>query len=498
MSYDSMAKTYIGVSDSDMINDSWPIKEYHLHHPLVVDRGVLSSVLPEGIDLYAISELTKRKQKEIAQNIDIDKLPVDRPSGYVGQIALYEALREFNVDFSYVLDKTEYEWDVLGFTILYFLLKYNLVGHELGYEDVDLTLGFLESKEEGSHQDRHEQLWMDRLMRAMNFVNENFNYLRHEQLRIIFKKLHDLHDWKKITYQRIQSWCGCSKSQANRLNKILPGIHVSRFNYLIPQKFGLVHSFSKDYTAPLPNTTSFFRCLNVGNDLREYVSYTIDFPSQIDTPQLTTSFRCLNISLYDVKSERWTLDCKTKDVASLRDCNSLVFIPNHFEENKKQRVSQRDVFLTALLLNIPLNNPAMLNITESEYLHQILSVDPIEAKNGLRCIRQKNLIYPSYPLGWHLGPKRYFLILSQNSSQDLTSYIASLTQSIPRFVCRVSADERSMAALIPMPSYLENEFVKVESSLRSTYDVDCELFRVGQYLSFSTSSLMSFLPNFDA
>lgn len=77
-----------------------------LHHPCNMKRELLKELIPPSYDIDEILESVNIRQKEIARRLNISKLPSDRPSGWLGQTALFEVLRDRGFDFkSYLADE---------------------------------------------------------------------------------------------------------------------------------------------------------------------------------------------------------------------------------------------------------------------------------------------------------------------------------------------------------------------------------------------------------
>lgn len=497
MSYVVLMKEYIGKSDSEIQNTNWPLQEYDLHHPLVVTREILASLLPAGIDVEEISKITQQKQKEIVKGIDVSRLPTDRPAGYIGQIALYKALRCFDFDPSYVLSRTEYDWSISGFLLFYLLVRYLFVCQEMGREDIDLLSGLIKSKEGTSVQQRFDQLWIDRVLRNFSPIIPRIDFVEHRMLRKVLEKLHQVPEWKNVSKINIQKWCNCSKAQVSRIRNLFDALELKSTYQISLKNFGLTHSISKEYRNPPSNATSFMRCTNLDRESTEYLALLLDIPSQVNTPHLNTNVYSLNTSLYCETSKRWTLNYSLPEYKSLTECDTIHFASDYYQPEIRQNITQRDAFFAALLLYTSTYAIDMLPYSLEEYLSHYTGVDQQEVARGIRGIHRKRLLIPEYLIGHLLGGEFYFVFLTQDSSKKIIPYISSLAESSPRGFFRVSDNIDAMHGFVNVPRYLERDFINMERKIRDTYDLDLEMFRINQFGTYKTSALMSLIPNYN-
>ena len=75
-----------------------------LEHPSSMTEVQISDHIPRRFNIDEILKLLPAKQKEIARRLNISKLPSDRPSGMLGQTALFEILRNKGFDFKSYMD----------------------------------------------------------------------------------------------------------------------------------------------------------------------------------------------------------------------------------------------------------------------------------------------------------------------------------------------------------------------------------------------------------
>jgi hypothetical protein len=493
--YVSLAKKYIGRENNEILLANWPLQEYDLYHPLVVDRDSLLSLLPERVDVPTILEQTKLTQKELVRTIDITKLPVDRPSGYIGQIALFKVLQTYDFDFSYVVERTEYEWDKSGFSLIYLLLRHYFVNKEVGCGDIDLISGLLEPREGYQQQIRHGQNWYDRVMRTLGVKSDKLDYMQHTHLRNILERLHRVHQWRKVSNQKIQEWCGCSRSEANHLQKLLIGIELRKYYHLIPQNLGIVHSFTIGKKAPSSNTTSFIRCSNVENGENEYVNLFHDFPDRVETPHLVTNIFSLNTSLYNEKEGKWTLKTNLCEIKNLHEHSRLHFFPD-FHSDSNHLVTQRDVFLAAFHLTMTSYAIDIMPCSLEQYIGHYTGIDIDDVSKGLKGLRRKNLLLPVYELGMILPAKTYFLIIAEDSCDKIIPYLGSIADSAPSCHFRTSDVFDALHAIVIVPKFLENEFRSIEYDLRETIGLNRQMYTITHYQLYNSSALMSLIPDY--
>ncbi|MFW9843403.1 MAG: hypothetical protein ACFFEV_02385 [Candidatus Thorarchaeota archaeon] len=494
MSYMELAEEYIGRSNDAILLANWPIQEYTLRHPLAVSKEILLELLPAGIDIGNILNLTKQKQKELAKNINPNSLPIDRTPGYIGQIALYEALLAADYDFSYVVDISDYEWDDKGFTLLYFLLNRKFLLREFGIEDTSLPDGLFERKDT-IQQIRYEQLWLDRVMRA-SWMPRHFNHMQNELLRNLIKNLFMYHEWRSVSIALIQKWCMCSRNQATKVRALMKGLGLRAYNHSIAPNFGLINSFTREFQGLQSNATAYIRCTNIHKETTEHVNFIIGFPEQIDTPHLRTMMFSVNIPLFDSITGKWILKPSFLDTKSLKDCNHLHYYPKNYLVGKQQ-ITQRDVFLAAFLLTLTSYAVDMMPFSIEEYIYRYTGISRKEISLGLRGVHRKKLVIPVYEFASTAKLRRYYLILSQDAPKRIIPYIASLSESTPSCTIRVSTNLDAMQAIVRLPEHLEKEFIEFENNLGKFHDLNRDLYVINQFRRLNASGLMSLVPEFN-
>ena len=96
---------------------AWQIVDWRTHdtkstlvHPCNLKKKLLRELIPKRFKVDEVLERLPVKQKEIAKRLNIAKLPSDRPSGWLGQTALFEVLRNKGFDFKNYLDGFPYPW----------------------------------------------------------------------------------------------------------------------------------------------------------------------------------------------------------------------------------------------------------------------------------------------------------------------------------------------------------------------------------------------------
>jgi hypothetical protein len=493
MQYEKLAKEYIGRTNSDILNSNWPIQKYELRHPLTINRMELASILPPELDIEEVLKLTKMKQKHLAKIVDVDSLPVDRDPGYIGQIALFEALREFKFDTSFVVGHTEYEWDKSGFTLLHLLLRQLFINNELGYHDLDFISGLAKSKYGDQSDMRYEQLWLDRVVRNASRLNTRIETMRHDMLRKICEKLHTTHNWTDISTSQIRKLCGCSRNQAKNLKALLISTGVTRRFSISTKKLGLVRSYRKDLRNPQSNTSFLMKCRKVATNSLEYISFHLDFPSRIDCPHFDTTIRTSNISLFNDKVGKWSLrkpQMKKRDLTDFKRFHIYPDSPSTFPHN----IRQRDVFIAAILTVLDSITINSMPCSLEKYISHYAKIEIEEVTKGLRAIRRKKIVLPVYDSRNLVSNFTYFLFLSQDSSKKIIPYISSIAESVPICQFHVNDDANALEGWSLIPSYIESDFIRLESDLQNTFDIDRELFVVELIRHYSSSALMSLVP----
>ncbi|MFW9844316.1 MAG: hypothetical protein ACFFEV_07060, partial [Candidatus Thorarchaeota archaeon] len=481
MQYEKLAREYVGRSNREILNSNWPIQEYKLCHPLTTDKTILRTFIPKELDIDEILKLTRLKQKELAKEIDFNTLPVDRNPGYIGQIALAEVIREFEYDTSYVARISEYVWDKSGFTLLHQLLRQHFINTELGYGDSDLISGLIKSKEGHQEEVRYEQLWLDRVMRNTGKLFLQVDYMRNKLLRVFGERVMGDRKWTKISTSYIQKLCNCSRNQARRLKAFLTAFQFNRIFSPFAPNLGISWSFSKTVKRPASNVANLIQCSNLENSTKEYISLTLDIPSRIDTPLLDYGLKSMNLTLYDERSEMWTLKQSLSNATSFKDCSLFRSEIDSNPINKNHNVNQRDVFLSAFLLTLDLPTIEMMPCSLEKYVSHYCRLDTEEVERGLKAVRRKNLIateYESHPL---LPEYDIIQSSSQDSPKKIIPYLTSMAESTPATSFVVSEQADCFFGWICIPKNLLKDFLLMEKTFQDTYDLEREIHAVNQF-----------------
>ncbi|MFW9894118.1 MAG: hypothetical protein ACFFFO_18080, partial [Candidatus Thorarchaeota archaeon] len=113
-----------------------------LVHPCHMKKNLLRKLIPRRFNVDEVLDLLPLKQKEIAKRLNIAKLPSDRPSGMLGQVALFEVLRNKGFDFKIYLDSFWKQWyrsQSEEYTLLYALGYLYYIRRFFGYQPIDLV-----------------------------------------------------------------------------------------------------------------------------------------------------------------------------------------------------------------------------------------------------------------------------------------------------------------------------------------------------------------------
>ncbi|MFW9842652.1 MAG: hypothetical protein ACFFES_17290, partial [Candidatus Thorarchaeota archaeon] len=113
-----------------------------LVHPCNMKRSLLRELIPLRFNVDEVLDLLPVKQKEIAKRLNIARLPSDRPSGMLGQVALFEVLRNKGFDFKSYLDTFWKQWyrsQSEEYTLLYALGYLYYIRRFFGYQPIDLV-----------------------------------------------------------------------------------------------------------------------------------------------------------------------------------------------------------------------------------------------------------------------------------------------------------------------------------------------------------------------
>ncbi len=494
VTYVSLAKKYIGMSDVRYKETIWPFHEYFLHQPLTVARDVLRSVLPKRIHLESVIERTRIKQKEIASKIKANMLPADRPPGYIGQIALFEALSENRYDVSYIFDRNLFEWDKSGFLLLYHLLSFQYLANFFQKEDIDISSFFLKSITTSRIQNRQDQLWMDRIIRSRRALFSIADLMSIQCFRQLTIKLYKATNHMRISPRIIAEWCKCSIRDAKQISNIMYIYDIAQNYKLHASNIGAFWSIDVGHHSPSSDTCTFMRCTNIETKKIENIRVRLKFTDQNDDMKCTKTVYSWGIHNYDSATKRWVLNSAQPTDDKYSTIEEVGHIPeNHIPKNDISP-SSRDIYIVALLLSWFQSDTDQLGVSIPEFLIRYCSLSKRDVSNGLRGVFRKGLLIPSYKLD-HLANNRIFQIISIDRPKKLVPYLISIMKSTPRCGFRINDRIDRVYGFTNIPDYLAEEFLEYEKRLKESLDIDRMLHEVHQVQKYNTSSLLTQLQN---
>ena len=171
--------------------------------------------------------------------------------------------------------------------------------------------------------------------------------------------------------------------------------------------------------------------------------------------------------------------------------HEFAYIPEDHIPSRKNHLTPRDFFITAILSHLNVSNLAQLNLTPEQYLMQFHEMTNTEASNGLRAVFNKGLVTPLYNFEVIHRPFDVFMIISDDKPEKLSSYLSSLIQSTPRSAFRVNDTISSCFGFVSVPNYLKEPFFQLERRLKDIFDIERTLLRLHQFQSYNSSSLFA-------
>jgi hypothetical protein len=218
-----------------------------LVHPCNMKKKLLSELIPRGFKRDEVFEQIPLKQKEISRRLNISQLPSDRPSGMLGQAALFEILRNKGFDFKSYVDDFYANWErshLEGHVLLITLGYLYYVRRVFGFPPIDLVKFLIEPITSYQLAIQWDQNWETRI--KMNIfslmpVNES-----NRKIQQVLTHLMRSQDGWGATASRVMKWAGVSRTEAAHLLEIMRSSWMEHWYRIVSKNVGTVKVLTKN------------------------------------------------------------------------------------------------------------------------------------------------------------------------------------------------------------------------------------------------------------
>ncbi|MFW9848323.1 MAG: hypothetical protein ACFFF4_04240 [Candidatus Thorarchaeota archaeon] len=449
-----------------------------LHHPCNMKRELLKELIPPSYDIDEIIELVNIKQKQIARRLNISKLPSDRPSGMLGQSALFEVLRDKGFDFKSYVDGWPHKWfhsQAYGYMLLMLYGYLTYIRRFFAQPPIDLVKYMIEPITDYQFAMTWDDSWVQRVLH--NVIPVTPNYLPNKYIHTILSKLMCVQDGWGATVSRVMEWTGLSRSEATHIRNVIRTGWCEHRWRLVSKNAGTVKVLRKSQSKWKEVPSFFTVCTSLEDDEDYFISVTDVFKANADTKYYDWEGFNTNIELFDLKDNVWKLNPNQYSAKSVDDIFALIQNGAHTLPDNNMPPTNRDLFFIALMLAMNTSNHIKKREETIDWLTNGYGIPKKDAEQGFRNVMRKNLLRNQHTHYAIMGPEREMLtILFDDKSEKVIPFLGDILPSLPLFWLQMDTKMSYGHLFEHHPDYLSSEVRNLIDTTMKEYDVNCEIF----------------------
>jgi hypothetical protein len=467
-----------------------------LVHPCNMKKELLRELIPQRFDMDEVLGLLPLKQKEIAKRLNIAMLSSDRPSGMLGQTALFEVLRNRGFDFKYYLDGFWDQWyrsQSEGYTLLYALGYLYYIRRFFGHPPIDLVKYVIEPITRVQPAMTWDENWYTRL--TTNMLNVTPTFLSNNLVHEILRNLMNLQDGWGMTVPRVKEWIDVSTSDAKHLVDVIRSGWTEHRYRLVSKNTGTVKVFTKSKSQWKSIPSYFTTCTSLQDDEDYFIYCTDVFRNDAEGKYFETEAINTNIELYDLENQVWRLNPSTHEARSVEDIYALLPTGDHLLPDNDIPPTRRDILSIALLTAMNTDSHSKKNQEIMNWFTNGYGIPKKEAENGVRNVLRKNMLRNQYTQYAIMEPDREsFAILFDDKSKKTIPFLGEVLPNLPMSWFQTDREMECGYLADYHPPYLSCDLRNlIESSLKE-HDVNGELFLVHSWGLGQPGSILRLLP----
>ncbi|MHA1615047.1 MAG: hypothetical protein ACTSW7_04880 [Candidatus Thorarchaeota archaeon] len=468
-----------------------------LVHPCNLKKKLLRELIPKRFKVDEILERLPVKQKEIAKRLNIAKLPSDRPSGWLGQTALFEVLRNKGFDFKNYLDGFPYPWyrsQDEGYTLLLALGYLYYIRRFFEYQPIDLVKYLIEPITRVHLALVWASNWYTRLTANMHSVTPN--YLSNKHIHQILKNLMSLQDRWGISVSRVVEWTGAPRTDAKHLVDIIRSGWLEHRYRIVSKNTGTVKIFTKSQSKWKTLPSFFSACTSLLDDKDYFISYTDVFKKDAEGKFFEMEAINTNIELYDPKEQVWKLNSSPFDSSSIDDIYSILKTGDHLVPKNDMLPTRRDILFIALLTAMNTSSHSKKKQEIMAWFTKGYGIPKSEVENGVRNVLRKNMLRNQYT---HVAimdaDRESFTLTFDDKSKKVIPFLGKVLPNLPFSWLQLDRQMGYGVVFDFHPPYLSCDLRNLIESSMKDYDVNGELF-VHQSWGFGQpGSILQLVPD---
>ncbi|MHA1907342.1 MAG: hypothetical protein ACW98Y_08615 [Candidatus Thorarchaeota archaeon] len=432
------------------------------------------------------------KQKEIARRLNISKLPSDRPSGWLGQTALFEVLRNKGFDFkSYVsgwLDKW-YRSQSEGFMLLMILGYLTYIRRFFECPPIDLVKHIIEPITSYQFAMTWDDNWVQRVLH--NVIPLTPNFLPNKHIHKTLSELMCIQDGWGATVSRVMEWTGLSRSDATHIRSIIRTGWCEHRYRIVSKNTGTVKILTKSQSKWNAVPSFYTVCTSLSDDEDYFISTTDVFKKDAEGKYFEWEGFSTNIELFDLKEKVWMLNPSPPAARTVDDIYALIQNGEHTIPDNNPPPTRRDIFFIALLLAMNTSNHIKKKQEIMEWLTKGYGIPEKDAEQGFRNVLRKNMVRNQYTHYAIMGPEREMLtIIFDDKSEKVIPFLGNILPSLPLVWLRTNKDMSYGHLFEHHPTYLSAEIRNLIQSSMKENDVDGEIFVTNSWVFGQPGSIL--------
>ncbi|NHJ15285.1 MAG: hypothetical protein EAX95_16510 [Candidatus Thorarchaeota archaeon] len=485
------------------IFQAWEIIRMRMHgkqrtlvHPCNMKKELLAELIPKKFNINEILQLIPAKQKEIARRLDISALPSSRPSGMLGQTALFEILRNKGFDFKSYVDGFRQNWDqshVEGYVLLFTLGHLHYLRRFFEYPPVDLVKSLLEPITRYQLAITWDENWVTRIL--TNIFSVSPANMSNEHIRQVVRNLMGVQDAWGMTVHRVMEWTGESRTSASHLMDIMRASWLEHRFRIVGKNTGTVKILSKSQATSKMLPSFHSSGTSFTDDSEHFISLFDVFRKDAEGKFFELEAMTTNVDLYDPKDQTWKLNPSPKATRTKSDIYSLLQVGNHTVPDNDILPTNRDLLIIALLTAMDTGHHPNKKQEILQTITKGYGVPHEEAANGIRNVLRKNMVRNQYTHVSMMEDREAFTVIFDDQPKKVIPFLGEVLQNFAFFSFQINY-EMSYGHIFDLhPSYLSCDLrMLIESSMRQ-HGINGELLALHSYLFGQPGSILQLIPD---
>jgi len=468
-----------------------------LVHPTNMKKEMLRALIPRSFKVDEVLEQLPVKQKEIARRLNISTLPSDRPSGMLGQTALFEILRNKGFDFKSYLDgfyknwaQSHYEGYVLVFTLgfNYYLRRF------FGYPPIDLAKSFVEPITSYQLAISWDENWVNRVLSNIFSVmpcNQS-----NKQIHQIVRKMVRLQDGWGATASRVMEWTGESRTSASHILEVMRSSWMEHRYRIVSKNTGMVKVLTKSSSSSKtpPSHQSF--CRSLMDDKDYFISVTDVLKKDADGMYFEMEAFNTNVELFDLKEGVWKLNPSSHVARSVEDIYALLHNSDHTVPDNDTPPTRRDLLFIALLTGMDTVHYPNKKHRIMKWFTEGFDIPKDEAEQGIRNVLRKNMLRNQYThQGYADSDREFFAITFDGTSKNVIPFLGEVLPNLLFFMLQTDADMSYGHIFGYYPSYLSRDIRGLIETSMTEHGIAGEHFVVNSWGFGHPGSILQLIPD---